>query len=215
MSRQEDDSLPRKVWKTPKGLLVGGRYQVLTSERAAQRLFAGYACRDRVRAINVGYGLGYANDIFAARSRELHIIDNQPEVLASLKAAGHLHVHLSDWEDCLPRLADRNSVIFFDAFPKAMQFDYSDRAYRAYLRPLLHALQSMSYRKCYFVTLARCPPTFPGYRRLTIRRALSRMAKAPVGRSENWKLSLFEVSPACNPDMLQLGCSPIGDANEQ
>src|ERR1700687_527523 len=125
------------AYVTPLGLRIGANTQVFGWERDAQRRFARYACKDATRIVNVGYGLGFAHQIFeAAPKLHVHLIEQNLVVYrrAMQKSSNpSTQFHLGDWEACLPSLLDPGTTVFFDAYPDDRYFSYSARDFSKYL----------------------------------------------------------------------------------
>ena len=77
--------------------------------------------QDRLRVLNIGHGMGIIDTFFQDKKPTVHhIIEAHPDVLAKLKQDGWYEkpgviIHEGRWQDVLPKLAQSQEDIAFDA----------------------------------------------------------------------------------------------------
>jgi hypothetical protein len=181
---------------TNEGLLLDGVIQVYRWERGIQRRFARLAARGARRLINVGYGLGFAQQVFELTSVPLDVIELNEDV--ARYARRHMRrgrLHLGSWERQLPELLARESSVFFDAFPVEPEFDYTARDFQRYIEPFLECLGSHRFRRAYFITFEERPITFKPPATLRVRRAISLALPVRDPCKHVTHASLYAVTP--------------------
>jgi hypothetical protein len=185
------------AYPTPFGLKIAGTIQVFTWERDAQRIFAKYARKDAIRMVNVGYGLGFAHQLFDAMPRlTLHLIECNLSIMrtARIKSQNRsTQFHQGSWETCLPALLDANTTVFFDAYPDNPRFRYTASDFAEYLAPLFKLLATNTYSKCFFVAAEFHPSAFRPISPIKVSRVISFPVARPLGSSRRSRISLYEA----------------------
>jgi hypothetical protein len=182
---------------TPLGLEIEGVTQVFNWERSVQQRFAAYAAEGASHIVNIGYGLGFAQEIFEQKRKvQVDLVEVNEYLAHEAKRRSKenmLTVHLGRWEDKLTPLLDNNTTIYFDAFPVGGTFSYSPSEFRFYINPFLKLLAKTTWRSAFFIVFDSCPIIFPISARLKVRRILSLPFHGVVPVAKLTRMSLYEV----------------------
>lgn len=188
---------PSRAYITHEGLKISGAIQVYSWERSIQRRFAQHAARNALTLVNVGYGLGFAQQIFEALPGvPLHLIEVNPFIMETAVRRSRNRLtkfHLGRWEDHLPSLLSANVTLFFDAFPVVRTFSYTAREFQSYLSPLFELLAPEEWSVGFFVAFDKRRIAFRSPSSIKVRRVLSVPLRGPVAGAEVTRASLYSV----------------------
>lgn len=183
---------------TEHGLVIGGSVQCFSWERNAQERFAKLAASGASHVVNVGYGLGYAQEVFE-RIPDLRIdlIEINPSVIARARRRSRLSktcFHLAPWQEALPAVNTSSATIFFDAFPIEQTFDYSAESFIRYIDPFMEVARGLRWHACYFIAFDQRVIGFPSPTNMRVHRIAK--AKLPPGfrKPGLTTISLYQIS---------------------
>ena len=194
-------SIRRPAHLAPVGLRIGGATQVFQWERPFQERFAHYVSRQATTIVNVGYGLGFAQRIFASKQLErLHLIEGNPFVMSLARRRAEeqgVCLHLGTWQSELPGLCTSTATIYFDAFPVSNAFRYTPIEFRAYIEPLLCLLESKRCQRSYFVAFDKQEIPFRTSKSVRVSRVLTfPLPQSGVDRRQVSRISLYQIKTA-------------------
>ena len=159
---------------TPLGLVIGGAVQCFSWERDAQARFAKLAAQGASHVVNIGYGLGYAQEVFERiPSLRVDLIEINPSVMARARRQSRLSTtefHLAPWQQALPGMNTDSANIFFDAFPIEQIFDYSAESFIRYIEPFLETVSGLAWSECYFIAFDQQEIRFPSPTNMQVNR---------------------------------------------
>jgi len=197
IGRQALARLRAKSSVTPSGLVIGGAVQCFPWERRAQARFANLAARDAGHVVNIGYGLGYAHEVFDRTPRlRVDLIEINPSVMARAQRRScpiKTGFHLSPWQRALPAVSTPAATIFFDAFPVEQSFDYSPASFIRYLNPFLELAHSLPWRACYFIAFDHQEIRFPAPRDMRVNRIARTKLPQAFQRPGLTTISLYQL----------------------
>lgn len=183
---------------TPRGLVIGGIVQCFPWERNAQECFARLAARGATHVVNIGYGLGYAQEVFEQIPElRVDLIEINPSVMARARRRNRrskVHFHLAPWQQALPVVSTAAATIFFDAFPIEDTFDYSAESFIRYIDPFLELARGLHWHACYFIAFDQQEIRFPWPKNMQVNRVATIRLPQGFRKPGLTTISLYQLS---------------------